>query len=100
MVENETFNLLSSIVAQWSNWDRSKILSEISSTGYPALTGSCSEIYLEKCFQNIDNSLRVLPVAKELGNTNLTFLIHPTINENEMLEYAENINNVFKLAMK
>ena len=31
-------------------WSRDRILSEIAALGYPALSGSCSEIYLEKCF--------------------------------------------------
>lgn len=82
------------------NWDRSKILSEISNTGYPALTGTCSEIYLEKCFQNIDDSFRVLPVAKELGDTSLMFLVHQTITEEQMHNYGSNVVKILNLAKR
>ena len=34
-------------------WSRQRILSEITDAGYPALTGTCSEIYLEECFEQM-----------------------------------------------
>ena len=33
-------------------WSRDRIISEISALGYPAFSGSCSEIYLENCFRD------------------------------------------------
>ena len=52
-------------------------------------------IYLEKCFENIiSSSFRRLPIAKELGETSLMFLVHPTISPKKMNEYAEVIKNV------
>ena len=63
--------------------------------------GSCSEIYLEKSFQ--EKSLcpkNRLPVAKELGETSLMFVLHPTITENIMNEYAEAITKVLKRALR
>ncbi len=94
------FNCFLNLELLKDDWNRKKIIGEIRLKGFPAFQGSCSELYLEKCFLKKSIDPIILPIAKELGNTNLTFLIHPTINENEMLEYAENINNVFKLAMK
>ena len=48
-------------------WSRDRILSEIAALGYPALSGSCSEIYLERCFQEAGISpTERLPVAREL----------------------------------
>ncbi len=83
------------------DWDREKIIKSIRSLGLPAFQGSCSELYLEKCFSNRSgDGYKVLPIAKELGITNLTFLIHPTIKENEMIFYAENIDKVLKNAIK
>ena len=32
-------------------WSRDQILSEIAALAYPALSGRCSWIYLEHCFQ-------------------------------------------------
>tara|TARA_Y100000589_G_scaffold133659_2_gene127674 strand:+ start:2651 stop:3829 length:1179 start_codon:yes stop_codon:yes gene_type:complete len=83
------------------DWDREKIIKSIRSKGIPAFQGSCSELYLEKCFSNkSDINYEVLPIARELGMTNLTFLLHPTIHENEMIFYAENIDKVLKQAIK
>ena len=59
-------------------WDRDRILDEINQYGYPAFAGSCSEIYLEKCFKNSEYRYEQrLLNAKELGETSLMFLIHP-----------------------
>ena len=80
------------------NWSRDKIIQAIMEKGYPAFQGSCSELYLEKCFQK--KPLFNLPVAKELGETNLTFLVHPTINKIVMSNYALNILEVLNLACK
>ena len=80
-----------------SDWNREKILNEIRNEGYPALSGSCSEIYLEKCFKEIGISPSVpLPIAKELGETSLTFLIHPTISIEEMQNYSSKIRVILK----
>ena len=68
-----------------SEWSRDRILSEILSSGYPVFSGSCSEIYLEKCF--LDAGLAPperLPIAKELGETSLMFLVHLTISSQQM----------------
>ena len=79
------------------DWDRKKIIKAIRSLGFPAYQGTCSELYLEKCFSN---DYKVLPISSELGRTNLNFLVHPTIKEKEMIFYAENIDRVLKEAMK
>ena len=76
-------------------WSRDRILSEIASLGYPALAGSCSEIYLEKCFQEAGLApAERLPVARELGQTSLMFLVHPTITPEQMSGYAEAVRSV------
>tara|TARA_B100000886_G_scaffold169383_1_gene115985 strand:- start:12420 stop:13589 length:1170 start_codon:yes stop_codon:yes gene_type:complete len=83
------------------NWNREKIISEINKDGYPAFSGGCSEIYLEKCFLN--NNIRPnkrLKNAKLLGETSLMFLVHNTITKSIMKEYAEVIRNKLILAMK
>ena len=54
------------------NITREKIISEIIDRGYPCFVGSCSEIYREDCFKNIEflPNMR-LPNAKELLQSNL-----------------------------
>ena len=84
-----------------SSWDRLRIIKEISSKGFPAFEGSCSEIYLEKSFLNRNlNPINRLPNAKLLGDISLMFLIHPTISEENMNSYAKTISEVLKKAMK
>ncbi|KAF1082704.1 MAG: 4-keto-6-deoxy-N-Acetyl-D-hexosaminyl-(Lipid carrier) aminotransferase [Candidatus Rifleibacterium amylolyticum] len=91
-----------------SDWSRDRIMAEVSAAGVPCYSGSCSEIYLEKAFEvfrGMDSatSRRMtegdgfcdfaqndgsgwlpgpdnrLPVAKELGETSLMLLVHPTL---------------------
>ena len=82
-------------------WSRDRILSEITETGYPAFSGSCSEIYLEKCFQDARLApAERLPVARLLGETSLMFLVHPTITPEQMASYAEVVRTVVKRACR
>jgi dTDP-4-amino-4,6-dideoxygalactose transaminase len=47
--------------------------------------GSCSEIYLKKAFMDADIHQRdSLLAARELGETSLMFLVHPTLSEKDM----------------
>ena len=82
-------------------WSRDRILSEIAGLGYPALSGSCSEIYLERCFQEAGLApAERLPVARELGETSLMFLVHPTITPEQMASYSEAVRSVVKRACR
>jgi len=82
-------------------WSRDRILSEIAALGYPALSGSCSEIYLEKCFQDAGLApAERLPMARKLGETSLMFLVHPTITPEQMAGYAEAVRSVVKSACR
>ena len=95
------FNCFININFLKDDWNREKIIRAIRSKSLPAFQGSCSELYLEKCFSKSSNKVNsILPNAHKLGETNLTFLLHPTINDNEMIFYAENINNILKEASK
>ena len=80
-------------------WDRDRIISEINLKGVPCIHGSCSEIYLEKAFDGTNfRPEKRLPVARELGETSIVFLVHPTLSEEEMLQMAEEAISVFKIA--
>lgn len=84
-----------------NDWNRDRILSKIAELGYPSFSGSCSEIYLEKCFQNVGLApADRLLVARELGETSLMFLVHPTITLNQMAGYAEAVRSVLKRACR
>jgi len=64
---------------------RDRIMAQINAHGVPCFSGSCSEVYLERAFDNVDwRPEERLPVAKELGETSLMFLCHPTLTQDEI----------------
>ncbi|MBC8651636.1 DegT/DnrJ/EryC1/StrS aminotransferase family protein [Pseudomonas sp. MTM4] len=66
-------------------WSRDRILGEISAKGVPCFSGSCSEVYLEKAFDGTGwRPAERLPIARELGETSLMFLVHPTLTTAEI----------------
>lgn len=68
-----------------TGWNRDRILNEIASRGVPCFSGSCSEVYLEKAFDATEwRPVERMAVAKELGETSLMFLIHPTLTNSEI----------------
>ncbi|MNI11302.1 dTDP-3-amino-3,6-dideoxy-alpha-D-galactopyranose transaminase [compost metagenome] len=84
-----------------ADWNRDRILSEISALGVPCFSGSCSEVYLEKAFD--DTGWRPeerLSIAKELGETSLMFLVHPTLTEAEVEKTCKVIRSVMQQAVK
>ena len=77
-------------------WTRDRIIEEITAQGVPCYSGSCSEVYNEKAFD--DTGLRPsapLPNAKALGETSLMFLVHPTLTGNEIGQTCETITKIF-----
>ena len=64
---------------------RDKMMMEINEKGVPCYSGQCSEVYLEKAFDNTGfRPKERLIVAKKLGETSLMFLVHPTLTEEEI----------------
>lgn len=63
-----------------AGWSRDRIMAELNERGVPCTVGSCSEIYLEKAFTDRGwGPAARLPVARELGDTSLMFMVHPTL---------------------
>jgi dTDP-4-amino-4,6-dideoxygalactose transaminase len=82
-------------------WTRDRIVAEISALGFPAFQGSCSEVYLEKAFDGTGlRPKQRLPNARELGETSIMFLTHPTIGDAHLAAYAAAIGKIFALASK
>ncbi|MGM0906939.1 MAG: DegT/DnrJ/EryC1/StrS family aminotransferase [Pseudomonadota bacterium] len=82
-------------------WTRDRIVSEINGLGVPCMQGSCSEVYLEKAFEGCGFAPgQRLPVAKELGETSLMFLVHPTLTEAEIEKTCQAIQQVLSKAQK
>jgi len=73
-----------------TGWTRDRIVDVLVSEGVPAYQGSCSEVYLEAAFDDTGwRPEQPLPVARELGETSLMFLVHPTL-EDRHLSAVEN----------
>lgn len=82
-----------------SDWSRDRILDEIIAGGVPAFSGSCSEVYLEKAFDNTGwRPINRLVNAKELGETSLMFLVHPTLTAQEIELTCEVLATVMQQA--
>lgn len=84
-----------------SGWDRQRIADEVAAAGVPCFTGSCSEIYLERAFvqRRLGPSER-LPVARELGETSLAFLTHPTLSDEAIDHTIEVVREVMGRATR
>ena len=82
-------------------WTRDKIVDAMIENGIPAYQGSCSEVYLEKAFD--DTKYRPknrLKNAVELGETSLMFLVHPTLTRNEINKTIEVVRAVLMDAQR
>lgn len=76
-------------------WSRDRIVEAINAAGVPCYQGSCSEVYLEKAFDGTGwRPTERLPVARELGETSLMFLVHPTLTEAEIAKTCAVIGDV------
>ena len=76
-------------------WTRDRIVAAIGAQGVPCFQGSCSEIYLEKAFDNTGwRPNERFGVARELGETSLMFLVHPTLTRAEIAKTCAVIKQV------
>jgi len=83
------------------DWSRDRIIQEVNSLGVPCYSGSCSEVYLEKAFNNTGfRPKERLSNAKELGETSLMFLVHPTLTKDEIQQTCDAISSVMRMAVK
>ena len=82
-------------------WTRDRIVETITAAGVPCLHGSASEVYLERAFDDTGwRPLQRLPAARELGETALCFLTHPTLTAAEVLKTCQVIDTVMSEARR
>ncbi len=82
-------------------WNRERVIVAINAEGIPCFTGSCSEMYMEKAFDA--EGLRPtgrLPIARELGDTSMMFLVHPTLSEEDMKDTIAVVEKVMASAAR
>jgi len=83
-----------------ADWNRDRILLAIASEGAPCSVGSCSEIYLEKAFHESMRPAERFRIARELGETSLMFMVHPTLSEPDMRDTARAVAKVMRAAAR
>ncbi len=81
-----------------ADWNRDRIMSEVVAAGVPCFSGSCSELYLEKAFSPDLRPSEFLPVARELGETSLMFLVHPTLSDVHIEQTCKAVEQVMQIA--
>lgn len=82
-------------------WSRDKVISEIVKRGVPCTEGTCSEVYLEKAFNDTEwRPAERLSVAKNLGETSMMFLVHPTLTANDIEKMCLALEDVLALASR
>ncbi|MCK6399178.1 DegT/DnrJ/EryC1/StrS family aminotransferase [Thauera aminoaromatica] len=82
-------------------WSRDRIAAEINARGVPCYQGSCSEVYLEKAFDDTGwRPAERLPVARALGETSLMWLVHPTLTAAEIDQTCKVVDEVLGLAAR
>jgi len=79
-------------------WTRDRIIEAINAEGISCFSGSCSEIYLERAFPPEWRPRERLAVARELGETSLMFLVHPTLTEEHIHDTCATVKKVMSAA--
>ena len=82
-------------------WSRDRIVEAVNAQGVPCFQGSCSEVYLEKAFDNSSwRPAERLPVARQLGETSLMLLVHPTLTPAEIARTCSVVTEVLGQACR
>ena len=82
-------------------WTRDKVVEQINALGVPCFSGSCSEVYLEKAFDHTAWRPKTrLPVAKQLGETSVMFLVHPSLSADDIAKTVQAIIQVGQQAQQ
>ncbi len=82
------------------NWSRDRIISELRLQGVLCHQGSCPEVYMEKAFAGRFRPANRLPIAQELGETGLMFLVHPTLKSGEIDKMCHALSEVMSCALQ
>lgn len=84
-----------------ASWSRDRIVAEISDGGVPCFSGSCPELYLEKAFDSLSAPPRPrLRISRELGETSVALLVHPTLSPDHMTRVCDVVTRVLGQATR
>ena len=77
--------------------NRGALVALLNEKNVPVMHGTCSEIYLEKAFDNSPwRPATRLPIAKELGETSMMFMVHPTLLDEDMEKICASITQILE----
>ena len=81
-------------------WNRDRIITAITALGANGFSGICPEVYMEKAFDDIGcRPMNRFPVAQELGVTSMTFLVHPTLGDEDIEATCDAVEQVMHEAV-
>lgn len=81
-------------------WSRDRFVRALRREGIPCGSGVCPEIYLEGAFAGRPQFRpgARLPVARQLGETSLMFLVHPTLSKRDLMDTCQAVEKVLRVA--
>lgn len=82
-----------------AGWSRDRIMEAINAEGIPCFAGY-REMYLEKAFPTEWKPTRPLPVAQQLAETGLVFLVHSTLKDEDMADTCRAVEKVMEHATR
>lgn len=77
---------------------RNDVLRRVAERGIRGFSGSCSEVYLEDAFAELD--VERLPVARQLGETSLMFEVHPTLDVDRLTQRAAVVADIAREVLR
>ncbi|MFH1605580.1 MAG: DegT/DnrJ/EryC1/StrS aminotransferase family protein [Pseudomonadota bacterium] len=82
-----------------TGWHSQRVLDALGAEGIPCGVGACSEIYREKAFADAGlGPSQPLPVAHELADTSLMFMLHPGLAADDMRDTCAAVAKVMRAA--
>ena len=79
-------------------WNRDRVVAAVTERGVPCFAGSCPEIYKEAAFPETWRPPAPFPVARELGETSIALLVHPTLSTSDVQRSAQALAEVLVTA--
>ena len=83
-----------------TGWNRDRILSAlVAEKGiFPCGSRVCGELYREKAFAGLTPTPGGLPTARELAETSIMLLVHPTLKSSDVKSTARTFKKVLAAA--
>lgn len=76
-------------------WTRDRIVETLTAAGIQVMHGTCAEVYLERAFDGTGlRPVERMVIARELGETSIAFLVHPTLTDEEVDDACSAISQI------